>query len=152
MNFLQLWFEFSGILLEVRNDIKKLVSEALYAMLFVFRHATKNIEYLLSFLRLGWHGPRGNEENAAHSRSWGKHNSCLWWGAGQLTLQVFWRVTSPETQIALFSPRLSAVTFAQPSFSVPLSTRGIILCNGVLSSLTPIGWSPKIRMNFETCK
>lgn len=153
MNFLQLWFEFSGTLLEVRNAIEKLVSELLYAVLFLFSDMQQKI-LNIRFLSLGWvdvdHVITRKMQLIAEAEV--NHNTCLWCGAGQLTLEVFWRVTSPGTQIALFSPRLSAVTFPQPSFSLPLSTRGVVLCNEDLSYLTPIDWSPKIRMNFETCK
>lgn len=107
----------SGTLLEVRNATEKLMSELLCCDFCVFRHATKNIQYLLSFLRLGWCRPRGNKEDAAHSRSWGKHNTCLWWGAGQLTQEVFWGVINPGTQITLFR----VLVWVQWLFHSPLS-------------------------------
>lgn len=163
MNFLKLSFGFTGTLLEVRRANEKINDWATVCCAFcVFRcpaRITENatVKYLLSFLRPGWCWPCDNKENAANSRSWGKYTLMLaggeerdnwpWMSFGEsLVLEHKY----PSLVIAWVQWLLYSLLSPPPLFW--LFTKEVVLSNAVLSYLTPIGWSPKIRMNFEACR
>lgn len=144
--------------------MKKISDSATVCCSFcVFRHAAcitenANVKYLLSFLRPGWCWPCDNKENAANSRSWGKYTLMLAYGE---EWDNWPRMSFGESLVLEHKYPYSVIAWVQWFFLYSLLSIFLLSSDFAqerwyyqmqLSVLTPIGWSPKIRMNFEACK